>query len=53
MKEKFSKERISLMIEVIILFLIISDIVLLTSLFFVDVTPEIYTIIVIMIYVWS
>ncbi len=46
MKEKFSKERISLMIEVIILFLIISDIVLLTSLFFVDVTPEIYTIIV-------
>ncbi|HOI41082.1 MAG TPA: hypothetical protein PL168_10160, partial [Methanobacterium sp.] len=46
MKEKFSKERISLMIEVIILFLIISDIILLTSLFFVDVTPEIYTIIV-------
>lgn len=40
------REKISLMLEVIIFFLIISDIVLLTSLFFVDVSPEIYTIIV-------
>ncbi len=40
------REKISLVLEAIILFLIISDIILLTSLFFVEVSPETYAIIV-------
>lgn len=40
------REKLSLVFEAVILFLIISDIILLTSLFFVDVSPETYTIIV-------
>lgn len=40
------KKKLSLMLETIILVLILSDIILLTSIFFIDVSPDIYQLIV-------